>query len=138
VGVCAELGIGLVPFSPLGRGFLTGAITADTTFGEGDMRGGLPRFEAAARRANQALVDLLAEVGTRHGATPAQVALAWLLSRQPWIVPIPGTRRLERLEENLAAADLELGAEDVRALESAADLVQGARYPEHMERLTNR
>jgi len=136
----AELGIGLVPFSPLGKGFLTGTIGAATTFQADDFRNGIPRFAADARAANQAVVDLLARIAGRLGATPAQVALAWLLARQPWIVPIPGTRKLSRLEENLAAADLELSAADLDEIEtaSAAIEVQGARYPEAMQRLIDR
>jgi aryl-alcohol dehydrogenase-like predicted oxidoreductase len=136
----AELGIGLVPFSPLGKGFLTGTIDATTTFEAGDFRGGIPRFAADARQANQAVVDLLARIAAGHGATPAQVALAWLLAQHPWIVPIPGTRRLSRLEENLAAADLELTATDLAELDtaSAAIEVQGARYPEAMQRMIDR
>jgi aryl-alcohol dehydrogenase-like predicted oxidoreductase len=134
----AELGIGFVPFSPLGRGFLTGAIDASTTFDSTDMRSSLPRFSAEARQANQALVDLINDVATRKGATPAQVALAWLLAQRPWIVPIPGTRRLERLEENLAAVDVELTPDDLAEIDSAAAgiTVEGDRYPEEMERLT--
>ncbi|GGN63321.1 aldehyde oxidase [Actinoplanes lobatus] len=140
IPTCAELGIGLVPFSPLGRGFLTGKMDADTTFAPGDMRAGLPRFDAEARRANKALVDLLTSVAARKGATVAQIALAWLLARQPWIVPIPGTRRLERLDENLGAAEIGLSAADVEEIETAAAAIEvhGARYPEHMERMTNR
>ncbi|MBO3737341.1 aldo/keto reductase [Actinoplanes flavus] len=140
IPACAELGIGLVPFSPLGRGFLTGKMDADTTFAPGDMRAGLPRFDAEARRANQALVDLLTSVAAGKGATVAQIALAWLLARQPWIVPIPGTRRLERLDENLGAAAVDLTAADIERIETAAAAIEvhGARYPEHMERMTNR
>ena len=136
----AELGIGFVPFSPLGKGFLTGTIDTTTTFEAGDFRNGIPRFAADARAANQAMVDLLARIAGRLGATPAQVALAWLLAQQPWIVPIPGTRKLARLEENLAAADLELTAADLDEIEtaSAAITVQGDRYPEAMERLIDR
>jgi len=140
IPACAELGIGLVPYSPLGKGFLTGTITKDTEFTAGDIRTSIPRFDAEARDANQALVDLLGTVAQRMGATPAQIALAWLLARQPWIVPIPGTRRLERLDENIAAADVALTAEDLREIEEAlAEIdIQGERYPEHLERLTNR
>ncbi len=136
----AGLGIGLVPFSPLGKGFLTGTIDATTTFETGDFRGAIPRFAADAREANQAVVDLLARIAAGHGATPAQVALAWLLARQPWIVPIPGTRKLIRLEENLAAADLELTTADLADLDtaSAAIEVQGARYPEAMQRMIDK
>ncbi|GAA4259450.1 aldo/keto reductase [Dactylosporangium darangshiense] len=140
IPACAELGIGLVPYSPLGKGFLTGTITKDTEFTAGDIRTSIPRFDAEARDANQALVDLLGTVAQRKDATPAQIALAWLLARQPWIVPIPGTRRLERLDENIAAADVDLTAEDLREIEDAlAEIdIQGERYPEHLERLTNR
>jgi aryl-alcohol dehydrogenase-like predicted oxidoreductase len=135
-----ELGIGLVPYSPLGRGFLTGAITADTTFGPGDFRNDLPRFAPGARRANLALVDLLARAAAARGASPAQVALAWLLARKPWIVPIPGTRRPERLEENLGAAALALSPADLRELDAAAARIplEGERYPEALERITGR
>ncbi len=133
-----ELGIGLVPFSPLGKGFLTGSIDATTDFADGDIRRTIPRFAAEAREANRALVDLVREIGARVGATPAQVALAWLLAKQPWIVPIPGTRRLERLDENLGAATVELAPDDLVALDAAAAGVQGARYPDQLEELTNR
>jgi aryl-alcohol dehydrogenase-like predicted oxidoreductase len=138
--MCSELGIGLVPYSPLGKGFLTGKIDQNTTFTDGDIRGSIPRFDADARKANQALVHLLGAVADRRNATVAQIALAWLLAQRPWIVPIPGTRRLERLEENIGAANVDLAAEDRRDLDTAAAEieVQGARYPEHMERLTNR
>jgi aryl-alcohol dehydrogenase-like predicted oxidoreductase len=136
----AELGIGFVPFSPLGKGFLTGTIDTTTTFEAGDLRNGLPRFTADARAANQAVVDLLARIAGQLSATPAQVAIAWLLAQKPWIVPIPGTRKLTRLEENLAAADLELTATDLDEIDtaSAAITVEGARYPESMERLIDR
>jgi aryl-alcohol dehydrogenase-like predicted oxidoreductase len=135
-----ELGIGFVPFSPLGRGFLTGRIDADTRFEKTDFRNSLPRFTPEARKANQALVDLLARIAEQKKASPAQVALAWLLAQKPWIVPIPGTRKLARLEENLGAAEVELTAEDLRGIEQAAAkiAVQGARYPEEMERMTGR
>jgi aryl-alcohol dehydrogenase-like predicted oxidoreductase len=135
-----ELGIGLVPFSPLGRGFLTGRIDATTTFGDGDVRARLPRFTADARRANQALVDLLGRIAEAKGATPARIALAWLLAQRPWIVPIPGTRRLERLEENLGAADITLTADDLTEIDAAASAitVQGERYPEAMQRMIDR
>jgi aryl-alcohol dehydrogenase-like predicted oxidoreductase len=134
-----ELGIGFVPFSPLGRGFLTGAITQDTAFAEGDMRNTLPRFDAEARKANQAVVDLLRRKADDKGVTAAQIALAWLLAQQPWIVPIPGTRRLERLEENIGADRVELGPGDLREIDEAAAAIeiQGARYTEKAERLTN-
>jgi aryl-alcohol dehydrogenase-like predicted oxidoreductase len=135
-----ELGIGLVPFSPLGKGFLTGTIDAAASFDSSDIRSTIPRFTPGARTANQALVDLLGSIAAAKGATPAQVALAWLLAQRPWIVPIPGTRRVERLEENLAAATLELTADDLDEIEGAAAQiqVQGARYPEHLQRLIDR
>jgi len=135
-----ELGIGFVPFSPLGRGFLTGAIDASTQFHRSDFRAGQPRFTAAAREANRALVEVLARFGEQRKATPAQIALAWLLAKKPWIVPIPGTTKPARLDENLGAAGLVLSAGDVGELEAAAAKVQvkGARYPEHMERLAGR
>ena len=133
-----ELGIGFVPFSPLGRGFLTGKIDENTTFDSSDFRNKVPRFTPEARKANQALVDLLAQIGTRKNATPAQIALAWLLARKPWIVPIPGTTKLSRLEENIGAVDVELTADDLSEIDTAASeiTVQGARYPEEMERRT--
>ena len=136
----AELGIGFVPFSPLGRGFLTGQVTAATRFGEGDIRASLPRFEREALEANLALVDLVTKVAERKNATVGQVALAWLLAQQPWIVPIPGTRRLERLVENLGSADLALTPEDLEELESASASVQvqGDRYPEAMQKMIDR
>ena len=132
-----ELGIGFVPFSPLGRGFLTGAIDQSTSFEAGDFRNQLPRFAPEARAANQALVGLLARIGGRHRASPAQVALSWLLAQKPWIVPIPGTTKLQRVEENVAAADLALAPEDLAEIRAAAEAipVQGARYPEEMERM---
>jgi len=135
-----ELGIGFVPFSPLGRGFLTGKIDENTRFDKTDFRNSLPRFTPEARKANQALVELLAAIAERKKATPAQIALAWLLARKPWIVPIPGTRKLARLEENIGAAAIELSIDDLRGIESAASkiAVQGARYPEEMERMTGR
>jgi aryl-alcohol dehydrogenase-like predicted oxidoreductase len=135
-----ELGIGFVPFSPLGRGFLTGKIDETTTFDSSDFRNIVPRFTPEARKANQAVVDLLRTIGEGKNATPAQVALAWLLARKPWIVPIPGTTKPERLRENLEAADLELTPEDLRQIEAAASkiTVDGARYPEHLERTTGR
>jgi aryl-alcohol dehydrogenase-like predicted oxidoreductase len=133
-----DLGIGFVPYSPLGKGFLTGKVDETTPLGRTDIRSTIPRLSPEARRANQALVDLLASVAAAKNATPAQVALAWLLAQKPWIVPIPGTRRLERLDENIAAVDLELTADDLREIERAAAQieVQGARYPEHLERMT--
>jgi aryl-alcohol dehydrogenase-like predicted oxidoreductase len=136
----SELGIGFVPFSPLGRGFLTGTIDTTTTFEAGDMRNGLPRFAADARATNQAVVDLLTRIAARLDATTAQVALAWLLAQQPWLAPIPGTRKLARLEENLAAADLELPAADLDEITtlSATIAVEGARYPEDTEKLVDR
>ena len=135
-----ELGIGFVPFSPLGRGFLTGKMDENTTFDSSDFRNSLPRFTPEARKANQALVALLGEIAKRKNATPAQIALAWLLAQKPWIVPIPGTTKLHRLEENIAAAAVELTLDDLREIEHAASkiTVQGDRYPDHMERMTNR
>jgi len=135
-----ELGIGFVPFSPLGRGFLTGRMNENTTFDSGDLRNTLPRFTPEARKANQALVDLLGEIAKRKNATPAQIALAWLLAQKPWIVPIPGTTKLKRLEENVGAVEIELTQEDLGEIEKAASQieVQGARYPEHLEQLTGR
>ena len=134
------LGIGFVPFSPLGRGFLTGRIDETTTFDAMDFSNGVPRFAPEARKANQALVDGLKDLAARQDVTPAQLALAWLLGQKPWIVPIPGTTRLPRLEENLAAADLELTAEELRDIGAAAAriTVQGERYPEHLNRLVGR
>jgi len=134
------LGIGFVPFSPLGKGFLTGAISETTAFDSTDFRSMLPRFTPEARKANQALVDLLGRIGAGKQATPAQIALAWLLAKKPWIVPIPGTTKLHRLEENLGAAAIDLTAEDLRQIDAAASeiTVEGARYPEHLERLTGR
>jgi len=135
-----ELGIGFVPFSPLGKGFLTGAIDATTTFDSSDFRNAVPRFSTENRKANRALVELLQAIAGRKGATPGQIALAWLLARKPWIVPIPGTTRLHRLEENACAADVELTADDLRDIEDAASriTIRGARYPEQLERLSNR
>ena len=135
-----ELGIGFVPFSPLGRGFLTGQVTASSTFGAGDIRATLPRFEREALAANLALVDLITAVAARKGATPGQVALAWLLAQKPWIAPIPGTRSLSRLDENLAAADVDLTADDLAELDhvSATVQVQGDRYPEAMQKMIDR
>ncbi len=133
-----ELGIGFVPFSPLGKGFLTGKIDETTTFDKNDFRQIVPRFTPEARKANRALVDLLAEIATRKGATAAQIGLAWLLAQKPWIVPIPGTTRLARLDENLAAADIELTPEDLGGIERAASriTIQGDRYPEELEQRT--
>ncbi len=138
--VLEELGIGFVPFSPLGRGFLTGKMNENTTFDSSDFRNTLPRFTAEARKANRALVDLLGEIAKRKHATPAQIALAWLLAQKPWIVPIPGTTKLKRLEENVRAVEIELMRDDLREIESAASQieVQGARYPEHLEQMTGR
>ncbi len=135
-----ELGIGFVPFSPLGRGFLTGKMNENTTFDSTDFRNTLPRFTPEARRANQALVDLLGEIAKRKRVTPAQIALAWLLAQKPWIVPIPGTTKPHRLEENIAAAAIELTSDDLREIESAASkiAVQGARYPEKQAQLIGR
>ena len=135
-----ELGIGFVPFSPLGKGYLTGKIDENTKFDSSDFRNIVPRFSAEASKANQAMVDLLATIAKSRNATPAQVALAWLLAQKPWIVPIPGTTKLHRLEENLAGAALELTTNDLREIETAASriTVQGARYPEHLQRLVGR
>jgi len=135
-----ELGIGFVPYSPLGRGFLTGKMNENTTFDSTDFRNTLPRFTREARKANQALVDLLGEIAKRKNVTPAQIALAWLLVQKPWIVPIPGTTKLQRLEENVGAAEIELTGDDLREIENAASQieVQGARYPEHLEQMTGR
>ena len=135
-----ELGIGFVPYSPLGRGFLAGKINEDTTFDSSDFRNRLPRFTPEARKANQALVDLIGKIAKRKKATPAQIALAWLLAQKPWIVPIPGTTKLSRLEENIGAAAIELTADDLRDIEIAASkiTVQGARYPEQLEKMTGR
>ena len=133
-----ELGIGFVPYSPLGRGFLTGKIDESTSFESSDFRNILPRFSAEARKANQTLVDLLTSIATRKHATPAQIALAWLLAQRPWIVPIPGTTKLNRLEENIGAVEVELTADDLREIDSAASkiTVEGERYPEELQRMT--
>jgi aryl-alcohol dehydrogenase-like predicted oxidoreductase len=137
---CAELGIGFVPYSPLGKGFLTGKMDATTTFDSSDFRTTLPRFTPEARKANQALVDLLGEIAGRKKATPAQIALAWLLAQQPWIVPIPGTTKLNRLDENLGAVKIALTPADLREIDVAAAQIKvaGARYPEKLEALTGR
>ena len=134
-----ELGIGFVPFSPLGKGFLTGTIDQNTTFEGADIRNTIPRFQADNREANHVLVELLGEIAARKDASTAQIALAWLLARKPWIVPIPGTRKPHRLEENMGAADVELTTDDMAEIESAAAQVhiQGERYPEALEKLTN-
>jgi aryl-alcohol dehydrogenase-like predicted oxidoreductase len=135
-----ELGIGFVPYSPLGRGFLTGKIDENRTFDSTDFRNALPRFTPEARKANKAVVDQLAAIAERKNATPAQIALAWLLAQKPWIVPIPGTTRVQRLEENIGAATLELTPDDLRVIDSTASkiTVHGARYPEHLNRLVGR
>ena len=140
MAVLEELGIGLVPFSPLGKGFLTGAINENTTFYSKDFRNVLPRFNQEARKANQRLVDVLGEIADRKKVTRAQIALAWLLAQKPWIVPIPGTTKLHRLEENLGAASVKLSAEDLQEIQSALSEVevQGARYPEHLQKLVGR
>ncbi len=137
LAACEELGIGLVAFSPLGRGFLTGAMSKETKFADGDFRKALPRFAPGAMDKNQALVDLLKRIATEKQATPAQIALAWLLAQKPWVVPIPGTTKLHRLEENLAAASLTLTASDLAALQrAAAEIpVEGNRYPEHLQKM---
>ena len=135
-----ELGIGFVPYSPLGKGFLTGKMDEKTTFGSNDFRSTLPRFTPEALKANQALIDLLHKIGQRKKATPAQIALAWLLAQKPWIVPIPGTTKLHRLEENIGASTVELIPDDLREIANAAAkiIVQGARYPEKLEKMTGR
>jgi aryl-alcohol dehydrogenase-like predicted oxidoreductase len=135
-----ELGIGFVPFSPLGKGFLTGAINENTTFDSTDFRNIVPRFTPEARKANQALVDLLGQIAARKNATPAQIALAWLLAQKPWVVPIPGTTKLHRLEENIGAADIELSADDLRDINDAVSkiTVEGERYPAHLQKMVGR
>jgi aryl-alcohol dehydrogenase-like predicted oxidoreductase len=135
-----ELGIGFVPYSPLGKGFLTGKMDENTKLDSSDFRNVLPRFTPEARKANQALVDLLSDVAARKKATPAQIALAWLLAQKPWIVPIPGTTKLHRLDENLGAAEVELTSDDLREIDNAASkiMVEGERYPEHLEQMTGR
>jgi len=135
-----ELGIGFVPYSPLGRGFLTGKIDENVTFDSSDFRSTLPRFTPEARKANQALIALVGSIAERKKATPAQIALAWLLAQKPWIVPIPGTTKLHRLDENIGAAAVELTADDLRDIDGAASkiTVQGSRYPEQLERMTGR
>ena len=135
-----ELGIGFVPFSPLGKGFLTGKIDESTTFDSSDFRNIVPRFTPQARKANQELVDLLRSVAEKKGATPAQIGLAWLLKQKPWIAPIPGTTKMDRLEENIGAAQIDLTPDDLRDIENAASkiMVQGARYPEQMQRMIDR
>ena len=137
---CEQLGIGFVPFSPLGRGYLTGKIDENTTFASVDIRSRLPRFTPEARIANRVVVDLLSRIGEQKGATPAQIALAWLLTQKPWIVPIPGSRKLERLDENIGSLAVELTSDDLREIDSAISkiTVQGARYPENIERQTGR
>jgi aryl-alcohol dehydrogenase-like predicted oxidoreductase len=135
-----ELGIGFVPFSPLGKGFLTGKIDESTTFDKSDFRNIVPRFSAEARKANQALVDLLGKLAARKRATPAQVALAWLLAQKPWIAPIPGTTKLHRLEENIGAAKLSLGTDDMKKIDEALSqiTIEGERYPAHLQKLVGR
>ena len=132
------LGIGLVPFSPLGRGFLTGKIDENTTFDSSDFRNTIPRFDADARKANRAFVDLLGRIAERKNATPAQIALAWILAQKPWIVPIPGTTKLHRVEENIAAVDVDLTPDDLREIESAQLTPEGARYNESTQRMVDR
>ena len=135
-----ELGIGFVPYSPLGKGFLTGKVNENTTYDSSDFRNILPRFTPEARKANQALVDLLGNIAARKRATPAQIALAWLLAQKPWIVPIPGTRKLERLDENIGAVAVELTSNDLHEIDASSSkiTVQGARYPENLEQMTGR
>ncbi|HET8912360.1 MAG TPA: aldo/keto reductase, partial [Ktedonobacteraceae bacterium] len=135
---CEELGIGFVPFSPLGRGYLTGTLNEHTTFASVDVRSRLPRYTPEALKANRVVIDLLARIGAQKGATPAQIALAWLLAQKPWIVPIPGSRKLERLEENIGALDVTLSPDDLGEIQRAIAqiTIQGDRYPEHLERMT--
>jgi aryl-alcohol dehydrogenase-like predicted oxidoreductase len=135
-----ELGIGFVPFSPLGKGFLTGKIDEKTTFDSSDFRNIVPRFSPEARKANQAVVGLLGRIAEQKKATPAQIALAWLLAQKPWIVPIPGTTKVSRLEENLGAVNIKLTADDLREIDSAASKIkiEGARYPEHLQKMVGR
>jgi aryl-alcohol dehydrogenase-like predicted oxidoreductase len=133
-----ELGIGLVPYSPLGKGFLTGKIDENTTFDSSDFRNIVPRFTPEARKANQAVVDLLGRIAKQKGATPAQIALAWLLAQKPWIVPIPGTTKLSRIDENIGSVEIKLTSDDLREINGAASkiTVEGDRYPEHLQRMT--
>jgi aryl-alcohol dehydrogenase-like predicted oxidoreductase len=140
LATCEELGIGFVPYSPLGKGFLTGKVDENTTFADNDIRGRIPRFASEAIKANWVLVDLVTKIGERKGATPAQIALAWLLAQKPWIVPIPGSRKIERLDENLGAVAVELTSDDLREIESALSkiTVQGDRYPKEMKKMTDR
>jgi aryl-alcohol dehydrogenase-like predicted oxidoreductase len=135
-----ELGIGFVPFSPLGKGFLTGTIDQNTKFDSTDFRNVVPRFSSEARKANQSMVDLLAQIAEKKNATPAQIALAWLLAQKLWIVPIPGTTKLYRLEENIGAVDVEFTVDELHEIENASSQikVQGDRYPEHLQKLVNR
>ncbi len=135
-----DLGIGFVPFSPLGKGFLTGAISADTQFDKTDFRNVVPRFTPENRKANQALVDVVGKFAQQKKVTPAQIALAWLLAQKPWIVPIPGTTKLHRLEENIGGAAVELTPDDLREIDSAASQIklEGARYPEHLQKMVGR
>jgi aryl-alcohol dehydrogenase-like predicted oxidoreductase len=140
ISTLEELGIGMVPYSPLGRGFLTGKMDENTELGANDFRSKLPRFAPEARKSNQAFVDLLGTIAKQKNATPAQIALAWLLAQKPWIVPIPGTTKLSRLEENIGAVAIDLTADDLRGIDEAASKipVQGERYPEHLEQMTGR
>jgi aryl-alcohol dehydrogenase-like predicted oxidoreductase len=133
-----ELGIGLVPYSPLGKGFLTGKIDDKTTFDSSDFRNIVPRFTPEARKANQAVVDLLGRIAKQKDATPAQIALAWLLAQKPWIVPIPGTTKLSRLDENIGSLEIKLTSDDLREIDTAASkiTVEGDRYPEHLQKMT--
>jgi aryl-alcohol dehydrogenase-like predicted oxidoreductase len=140
LATCEDLGIGFVPYSPLGKGFLTGKVTRETDFADNDIRARIPRFSPEAMEANWALVDLVTEIGERKGATPAQIALAWLLAQKPWIVPIPGSRRLKHLEDNLGALDVELTSHDLQEIEQALAkiTIQGARYPQDMNKMSER
>jgi aryl-alcohol dehydrogenase-like predicted oxidoreductase len=137
---CEELGIGFVPFSPLGRGYLTGKIDENTTFASSDIRSRSPRYSPEARKANRVVIDLLARIGEQKGATPAQIALAWLLVQKPWIIPIPGSRKLERLDENIGAVAVKLTPDDLRKIESALSkmTIQGDRYPADLKKMTGR
>jgi aryl-alcohol dehydrogenase-like predicted oxidoreductase len=137
---CEELGIGFVPYSPLGRGYLTGKLDENTTFASVDVRSRLPRYTPEAMKANRVVIDLLARIGEQKDATPAQIALAWLLAQKPWIVPIPGSRRLEHLDENIGAVAVELTSDDLREIKTAISqiTVQGDRYPEDLKKMTNR
>ena len=140
LATCEELGIGFVPYSPLGKGFLTGKVDESATFADNDIRARIPRFTPEAIKANWGLIDLITKIGEQKGATPAQIALAWLLAQKPWIVPIPGSRKLHRLEENIASVEVELKADDLQAIEDALSkiTIQGERYPKDMAKMSSR